>query len=86
MNYNSLVILPEEMSKERFDLIYEYGSEVIATPGCESNVKEIYDKTHELVAEDPEHIRILNQFESFANYRFHEPSDYPLHKIYRCML
>ncbi len=72
MNYNSLVILPEEMSQERFDLIHKYGSEVIATPGCESNVKEIYDKTHELVKEDPEHIRILNQFEAFANYRFHE--------------
>ncbi|MCT4631612.1 MAG: pyridoxal-phosphate dependent enzyme [Firmicutes bacterium] len=71
MNYNSLVILPEEMSKERFDLIRKYGSNVIATPGCESNVKEIYDKTHELTREDPEHIRILNQFESFANYRFH---------------
>lgn len=72
MNYDSLVILPEEMSQERFDLIEEYGSSVIATPGCESNVKEIYDKTHELKAEDPERIRILNQFESFANYRFHE--------------
>lgn len=72
MNYDSLVILPEEMSQERFDLIEKYGSKVIATPGCESNVKEIYDKTHELVADDPEHIRILNQFDSFANYRFHE--------------
>lgn len=72
MNYKSLVILPEEMSQERFDLIHKYGSDVIATPGCESNVKEIYDKTHELVANDPEHIRILNQFDSFANYRFHE--------------
>ncbi len=72
MNYDSLVILPEEMSTERFDLIEEYGSSVIATPGCESNVKEIYDKTHELKAEDPERIRILNQFDSMANYRFHE--------------
>lgn len=72
MNYNSLVILPEEMSTERFNLIEEYGSKVIATPGCESNVKEIYDKTHELRAEDPEHIRILNQFDAMANYRFHE--------------
>jgi cysteine synthase A len=71
MNYKSLVILPEDMSKERFDMIRAYGSEVIATPGCESNVKEIYDKTHELTREDPEHIRILNQFDSFANYRFH---------------
>lgn len=72
MNYDSLVILPEEMSDERFKLIEEYGSSVIATPGCESNVKEIYDKTHELEDADPERIRILNQFDSFANYRFHE--------------
>lgn len=72
MNYDSLVILPEEMSKERFDLIRQYGSDVIATPGCESNVKEIYDKTKELLDEDPEGVKILNQFDSFANYRFHE--------------
>jgi cysteine synthase len=71
MHYKSLVILPEEMSKERFDLIRSYGSDVIATPGCESNVKEIYDKTHELRGASPDTIRILNQFEAFANYRFH---------------
>jgi cysteine synthase len=72
MKYKSLVILPEEMSEERFEIIRRYGSEVIATPGCESNVKEIYDKTHELKKESPDTIRILNQFDSFANYRFHE--------------
>jgi cysteine synthase len=72
MNYDSLVILPEEMSKERFNIIRAYGSDVIATPGCESNVKEIYDKTWELLKNNPEKIRILNQFDSLANYRFHE--------------
>ncbi|QTA37642.1 pyridoxal-phosphate dependent enzyme [Thermosipho ferrireducens] len=71
MNYKSIVILPELMSKERFELIRKYGSEVIATPGCESNVKEIYDKSKELYQKDPEHVRILNQFEEFGNYRFH---------------
>lgn len=71
MKCRSIVILPEEMSKERFDLIRGYGSEVIATKGCESNVKEIYDKTHELKMANPDTIRILNQFESFGNYRFH---------------
>jgi cysteine synthase len=71
MNYDSLVILPKEMSQERFDLIRLYGSDVIATPGCESNVKEIYDKTKELKNLDPERIRILNQFESFANYKLY---------------
>ncbi len=71
MGYDSIVILPELMSKERFELIERYGARVIATPGCESNVKEIYDKSKELYAQDPERIRILNQFEEFGNYRFH---------------
>lgn len=69
MNYDSLVILPEEMSKERFDKITWYGAKYVKTPGCESNVKEIYDKTHELEKE-PNTI-IVNQFADFANYRFH---------------
>jgi cysteine synthase A len=71
MNFDSLVILPEEMSQERFEIIRSYGARIIATPGCESNVKEIYDKCNELKAADPERIRILNQFEVFGNYRFH---------------
>jgi len=69
MGYRSLVVLPEDMSTERFDKISGYGAEVVATPGSESNVKEIYDKVKELRAE-PEN-RILNQFEEFGNYRFH---------------
>jgi cysteine synthase len=71
MNFDSVVILPEEMSRERFDIIRSYGARVIPTPGCESNVKEIYDKCKELKAADPERVRILNQFEVFGNYRFH---------------
>ncbi len=71
MHFDSVVILPAEMSRERFDIIRSYGARVIATPGCESNVKEIYDKCKELKAADPERIRILNQFEVFGNYRFH---------------
>ena len=71
MNFDSIVILPELMSKERFDIIEYYGAKVIKTPGCESNVKEIYDKCKELKAQNPEKIRILNQFDEFGNYRFH---------------
>ena len=70
MGCTSVVILPEEMSQERFDKIAAYGAQVIKTPGCESNVKEIYDKTHELRAFSPD-IRIMNQFEEMGNYRFH---------------
>ncbi len=69
LGYESLVILPELMSQERFDRIIQYGSSFIKTPGCESNVWEIYQKCREL-AQDPQ-IRVLNQFEAMANYRFH---------------
>lgn len=69
MGYRSLVVLPEDMSRERFEKIRAFGAEIIATPGCESNVKEIYDKVKEL-EEDPENA-ILNQFAEFGNYRFH---------------
>ncbi len=70
MEFNSLVILPEEMSAERFQQIQNYGAEIIRTPGSESNVKEIYDETWRLRESDPD-IRILNQFEVMGNYRFH---------------
>jgi cysteine synthase len=64
-----IAILPQEMSKERFDWLKEIGAEVIATPGCESNVKEIYDKCWEL-KNDSKNI-IFNQFEEFGNPIFH---------------
>jgi cysteine synthase len=69
MGYRSRVVLPEEMSAERFERIRGYGADVIATPGSESNVKEIYDAVRALRA-DPAN-RILNQFEELGNYRFH---------------
>ena len=62
-------ILPAEMSRERFDWLHSIGAEVIATPGCESNVKEIFDKTHEL-SEDPRNM-IFNQFEQMGNHLWH---------------
>ncbi len=69
MGFKSIVVLPAGMSKERFELIESYGATVIKTPGSESNVKEIYDKTWEL-RRDP-NVRVLNQFEVMGNYRFH---------------
>ena len=64
-----VAILPAEMSQERFDWLHEIGAEVIATPGCESNVKEIFDKTNELKL-DPQYM-IFNQFEEMGNPLWH---------------
>ena len=71
MGTESVAILPEEMSRERFDWLRdEIGSEVIATPGCESNVKEIYDACWEIRRTRPDCI-IFNQFEEFGNAAWH---------------
>ncbi len=69
MGFDSLVLLPELMSTERFEQIEWFGARYEKTPGCESNVKEIYDRANEL-RKDPS-IRVMNQFEEFGNYRFH---------------
>jgi cysteine synthase len=69
MNYESLVVLPADMSAERFEKIGSYGAQVVKTPGSESNVKEIYDKVNELRRDTKN--KILNQFAEFGNYRFH---------------
>jgi len=68
---DSIAILPEEMSQERFEWLKSVAGEVIATPGCESNVKEIFDKCHELTAERGDDIVIFNQFDEFGNYLWH---------------
>ena len=67
---DSVAILPEEMSQERFDWLKSVASEIIKTPGSESNVKEIYDKVAELKA-TRDNVFIFNQFAEFGNYLWH---------------
>jgi cysteine synthase len=66
----SIAILPEGMSRERFEWLSKIAGEVIATPGSESNVKEIFDKCWEL-RRSGEDLMIFNQFEEFGNYLWH---------------
>ena len=70
LSCSSVAILPAEMSKERFDWLSKIAGEVIATPGCESNVKEIFDKTWEL-RRTREDVVIFNQFEEMGNALWH---------------
>ena len=66
----SIAILPEGMSKERFEWLAKVAGEVIATPGTESNVKEIFDKTWEL-KKTRDNVVVFNQFEEFGNHLWH---------------
>src|SRR5579862_5465898 len=72
MGCHGVAVLPEGMSRERFEWLERWVSDpadVIRTPGTESNVKEIYDRCHEL-ARDPRNV-IFNQFAEFGNYLVH---------------
>ncbi|MDC0559126.1 pyridoxal-phosphate dependent enzyme, partial [Candidatus Izimaplasma bacterium] len=66
----SIAILPEGMSKERFEWLEKVAGETIATPGTESNVKEIFDKCWEL-RNSGQDLMIFNQFDEFGNYLWH---------------
>ena len=65
----SIAILPEGMSRERFEWLETIAGEIIATPGSESNVKEIFDKVWELRGEAQN--MIFNQFEELGNCLWH---------------
>ena len=72
MGCRGVAVLPEGMSRERFDWLEQLGrrrGDIIKTPGTESNVKEIYDRCHEL-ALDKDNV-ILNQFCEFGNHIVH---------------
>ena len=65
-------VLPKNMSRERFDWLDRWvgdPSDIVRTPGSESNVKEIYD-TCAALDRDPTNI-IFNQFCEFGNYLIH---------------
>jgi cysteine synthase A len=66
----AVAILPEQMSRERFDWLASIGAEIIKTPGGEANVKEIYDKCWEIKRTRPDCV-IFNQFEEFGNAIWH---------------
>ena len=66
----SIAILPEGMSKERFDWLSKVAGETIKTSGTESNVKEIFDKCREL-RQSGDKLQIFNQFDDPGNYLWH---------------
>ena len=69
MGYKGIVIMPDNMSKERYERIRKYGAELDLTPGSESDVILTLERTYEL-KKNPNN-RTLAQFELLPNYRFH---------------
>lgn len=69
LGFKAIVIMPDNMSKERYERIKKYGGELELTPGSESDVILTLEKTHEMM-KNPKN-KALAQFELFPNYRFH---------------
>ncbi|MFH0993151.1 MAG: pyridoxal-phosphate dependent enzyme, partial [bacterium] len=69
MKYDAIVIMPDNMSKERYERIRRYGAKLDLTPGTESDVILTLERTYEL-KKNPDY-RALAQFELMPNYRFH---------------
>ena len=67
--YPAIVIMPEDMSEERYQRIRQYGGQLDLTPGSESDVILVLERT-EHYKKDPRN-KILAQFELLPNYRFH---------------
>jgi cysteine synthase A len=66
----SVAVLPEGMSRERFEWLAAIAGTVIKTPGSESNVKEIFDECQRLRRQG-DAFAIFNQFEALGNYLWH---------------
>ena len=67
--YPAVVIMPEGMSRERYERIRQYGGQLDLTPGSESDVILVLERTEDY-KKDPKN-KILAQFELLPNYRFH---------------
>lgn len=69
--YKAIVVMPDNMSEERYDRIQHYGGDLDLTPGTESDVILTLERTHSEYVAKPEKYVVLAQFELLPNYRFH---------------
>lgn len=69
LGLKAVIIMPDNMSKERYERIKKYGGELDLTPGSESDVILTLERTHNLM-KNPQN-KALAQFELMSNYRFH---------------
>lgn len=69
--YQAVVVMPDNMSEERYDRIQKYKGRLDLTPGTESDVILTLERTHGEYVSKPDQYVVLAQFELLPNYRFH---------------
>lgn len=69
--YPAIVVMPDNMSQERYERIRNYEGALDLTPGTESDVILTLERTHREYVSKPDKYVVLAQFELLPNYRFH---------------
>ncbi len=69
--YKAIVVMPDNMSRERYERIRKYKGDLDLTPGTESDVILTLERTHNEYVSKPDQYVVLAQFELLPNYRFH---------------
>ena len=69
--YEAGIVMPDNMSQERYARIQQYGGTLDLTPGTESDVILTLERTHAEYVSKPDCYMVLAQFELLPNYRFH---------------
>ena len=69
--YPCTVVMPEGMSVERKKIMLAYGSELVFTPGGQSDVDLALQKLEEIRSEDPEKYWVPAQFDNLDNNEAH---------------
>ncbi len=89
MDCHGVAVLPAGMSQERFDWLQAWtldpATDIVRTPGTESNVREIYEACARLSV-DPANV-IINQFCELPNYLVHRTVTGPaMEAVYRSVV
>ena len=69
--YHAIVVMPDNMSQERYERIRGYEGALDLTPGTESDVILTLERTHKEYVANSDRYVVLAQFELLPNYRFH---------------
>ncbi|PUA33195.1 MAG: cysteine synthase [Zestosphaera tikiterensis] len=71
LGYKVMIVIPEEMSAERFMLISHYGAEIVKVPGGESDAFAALKYGKELEEKHPDKYVFLDQWDDEANVEAH---------------
>ncbi len=71
LGYKVMIVIPEEMSKERMLILKAYGAEIVHTPGGESDVFQSLEYSRKLAEEHPDKYYFFDQWDDKENVRAH---------------